>query len=287
MPTTTQYPNGQVLVSSALTVPQINTVLQMLTQGMLGQTPAPDNPDVRIDWQTGGAPFIPGPEVDVCWLRCTPRTEEYDKIRDSQTFPTSIFSGSIGAGGAGYQIGNVLFPEQSDASGGAFLVTAVDGAGGVTAVGQTPLLIGQGYSVANGLPTYGGDGAGATVNITAIGSTATSIGERQAYTRSWTVHWTLYGPNSTDQARALRSALYQQYFAWQLQKAQLFPVSDFEEPIRVPEVSDGQWYERVDFECIMYEFVVETISDQTVLSVEVKLNNQTGQVADFTVTAGD
>jgi hypothetical protein len=40
----------------------------------------------------------------------------------------------------------------------------------------------------------------------------------------------------------------------------------------------------VDYEVTMYEFVVETIIDQSVKSVEVKTFEHAGQFADFTVT---
>ena len=53
MPTSTSYPNGQVLVSTALTVDQINKIIQPLTCGMIGVNPA-DFSVVRVDWQSEG-----------------------------------------------------------------------------------------------------------------------------------------------------------------------------------------------------------------------------------------
>jgi hypothetical protein len=111
------------------------------------------------------------------------------------------------------------------------------------------------------------------------------VTERWTYTRSWDIHWTLYGPNSTDNARAIKSALFMDYFTDALAGSQLFPVPDFPEPMRVPELIDAQWFDRSDFSIIAYEFVIETIIDQTVASVEVILNTEEGVAADFTVTA--
>ena len=83
MTTSTTYPNGQVLVSSALTIPQANVLLQILTCGMIGVNP-PDFSKVRIDWPTQGQPFA-NVAADICYLACLPEEGEYNKVRDLQT----------------------------------------------------------------------------------------------------------------------------------------------------------------------------------------------------------
>lgn len=196
------YPDGSTLTSTALTVAQINLILQQLSLGMMGQTVNPTNDFVRIAWPTEGAPFSDVSE-DICYLSCVPRDHSYDKIRDRSNESASD----------------------------------------------------------------------------------PNLEEIWTYTRVWEIRWVLYGPNSTDYARALRSALYQDYFTEALQNSQLFPESDFPQPIRVPEQINGQWYERVDFKCLMYEFIQETILRQTVESVEVIVKNSDGTIADVTVTA--
>ena len=107
------------------------------------------------------------------------------------------------------------------------------------------------------------------------------------YTRAWRVAWVLYGPNATDRARMIRSALYMDYFNAQLNLSSLYPVSDPPEITRVPEEINKQWYDRADFWIMLYEQVNETLTFPTggiVTSVEVKLNaDDLGQVADFTV----
>jgi hypothetical protein len=80
MTTSTAYPNGQVLISSALTPNDMNRILQPLTCGMLGINP-PDYKQVRIDWQSEGQPFQ-NINVDVCYLACVPKDEEYSRVRD-------------------------------------------------------------------------------------------------------------------------------------------------------------------------------------------------------------
>jgi hypothetical protein len=115
------------------------------------------------------------------------------------------------------------------------------------------------------------------------GATASQLNELWSYTRVWDIHFCAYGPNSFDNLRAVRSALYQDYFLEQLQLSQLFPMSEFREVMRVPELFDKQWWERSDFSCEMYEFVEETITRQTVISVEVVVEDAKGTIADFVV----
>lgn len=115
-----------------------------------------------------------------------------------------------------------------------------------------------------------------------------SFTEQWSYTRVWEIKWCMYGPNSLDLSRALRSALYQEYFTTQLAKSNLFPVSDFPEAIRAPELINAQWWERVDSKCLMYEFVTETIIKNAVASVEVVVQDNSGEeIADITVPSSD
>lgn len=194
------YPDGSELTSSALTIAQINTIMQPLVMSMLGLTADPASAAVRIAWPAQGAPFQQATD-DVCYLECVPVDDQYNKIRDRAN-------------------------ESFD---------------------STHLL------------------------------------ENWSYTRAWKIHACLYGPNSTDKARQIRSALYQDYFTNALSLVNLFPVSDFEEPRRAPENIQGQWFERVDFNFEMYEFVTETIQRQTISSAEVLVSNSDGQIADINV----
>lgn len=195
--TTTTYPNGQQLVSSALTVAAINAILLPLTCGMIGINP-PDFSLVRINWQVQGQPFEDEPD-NVCYLSCVPTDVQYSKIRDRST-------------------------SQSDP--------------GVT--------------------------------------------ETWTYTKGWRISWIFYGPNAEDRARMVKSAMFIDYFTDRLNLANLFPVSDFPEVTRIPEKINAQWWERADFHVDMYEGVTETILYGPVTSIEVKLADNSGPLADFT-----
>ena len=83
--------------------------------------------------------------------------------------PTAIATVTVGAGGTGYTVGDVLGVTQGAASGGQVtVVTAPAGVVGTVSVGPGQ---GTGYSIASGLATTGGTGTGCTINITAIGET--------------------------------------------------------------------------------------------------------------------
>ena len=218
------YPDGTELLSSALTLAQINAILWAQTMGALGyvtpgQPADPTSSKVRTQWPTTGAPFQQVTD-DVCYVSCLLVDEPYDKIRD---------------------------------------------VGPLSPVG------------------WGQDGWGNSWGGTAEGPQFT---EQWSYTRVWEIKWCFYGPNSLDLSRALRSALYQEYLTTQLGSSNLFPVSDFPEAIRVPELINAQWWERVDFKCLMYEFVTETINKNSVASVEVIVSDGEGnKIADITPNA--
>lgn len=78
---TTNYPNGQVLSSTALTVNQINVLVQSLTCGMLGINPI-DPAQVRVDWQTQGQPDVALPSQDSCYISCVLEDVGYSRVRD-------------------------------------------------------------------------------------------------------------------------------------------------------------------------------------------------------------
>jgi hypothetical protein len=79
--TTTKYPSGQTLTSTALTVQQINIVVQALTCGMLGIVPV-DFSKVRVDWQPQGQPDVALPTQDSCYISCVTQDIDYGKVRD-------------------------------------------------------------------------------------------------------------------------------------------------------------------------------------------------------------
>jgi hypothetical protein len=204
MGTSTPYPNGQVLISDALTVSQINDIIQTLTCGMIGINP-PDPSQVRVDWQTQGQPYK-NVGTDVCFIACTLKPNPYTQVRDVQLTQT-----------------------------------------------------GSGDDVV--------------------------LSENWGYTRVWRIAWVFNGPNATDRARQVWSAMFMEYFTDQLSQYSLFPVPDMQEPLRVPFESNAQWWEEAHFEVEMYEAVTETINDGIATSVEISVEGNSGLLAEVTATS--
>lgn len=101
----------------------------------------------------------------------------------------------------------------------------------------------------------------------------------------WKVMWCAYGPNSLLNTRLVWSGLFQDYFNSQLEQNRLAPITDYNEPTRIPEERNGQWWERADFNADFYEHVTETVTVGRAISVEVKVYENThGLVADTTIT---
>lgn len=103
------------------------------------------------------------------------------------------------------------------------------------------------------------------------------------YTRVWRVWWMLWGPNSFDRARILRSSLFSQAIHDLLSAASLYLVTNPRAPQRVPEHKDNQWWERTDFSAQFNEMVTETPPVTFATSVEILGYTDQGQFCDITV----
>lgn len=78
------------------------------------------------------------------------------------------------------------------------------------------------------------------------------------YTRVHTVKWTIYGPHSYENAETIRNGLYLPAHKITLAQSNMFLVLDVEAPTRFPELFNGRWWERTDFEARFNEKVIRT-----------------------------
>ena len=193
--TTTTFPNGQVFISSALTVLQMNTIMQALATQMLGIAPGASNFDsmVRLDWPTGGQPSYQITD-DLCFLRNIVVDDQYNRIRDKTE-------------------------------------TVNDG-------------------------------------ITLL--------ETWNYTRVWMTSFTVVGPNSSDNARLIKSAFFLDFPLDSLAQSNLYLLADIADPIRAPELFAGQWWERCDLEVKFNEAVTETIYTPAIATSEILIGDEFG-----------
>lgn len=89
------------------------------------------------------------------------------------------------------------------------------------------------------------------------------------YTRAWEMRFSVYGPNSTDNARLIKSCLRLDWVRSIFSAVNLYLVPDERDPLRFPENFNKQWWDRSDFRAKYYEAVQETITQQTVATAEV------------------
>lgn len=89
------------------------------------------------------------------------------------------------------------------------------------------------------------------------------------YTRAWEMRFSVYGPNSTDNARLIKSCLRLDWVRAIFSAVNLYLVPDERDPLRFPENFNKQWWDRSDFRAKYYEAVQETITQQTVATAEV------------------
>lgn len=105
------------------------------------------------------------------------------------------------------------------------------------------------------------------------------------YTRVWRNFWTFYGPNSFDRARIIRSKLFGSSSHDTLAAWNVYFVPNSSAPTRIPELFEGQWWERVDFSAQFNELVFETEIVGLVKSAEIVAISADGIVADVTISS--
>lgn len=91
------------------------------------------------------------------------------------------------------------------------------------------------------------------------------------YTRVHKVDWTLYGPNSYDNADKIRFKILSQDYFEDFKKSNLFLITDVSMPTRLPELFNGQWWERTDFTASYNELVVRRSQLNYILGTDIRL----------------
>ena len=84
----------------------------------------------------------------------------------------------------------------------------------------------------------------------------TKLVKKTGYTRVHKIDWTLYGPNSYDNADLIRSSIFADEYLQTFKDNNLFLITDVQMPTRLPELYNGQWWERTDFSATFNESVI-------------------------------
>ncbi|EKQ56270.1 MULTISPECIES: hypothetical protein [unclassified Clostridium] len=81
--------------------------------------------------------------------------------------------------------------------------------------------------------------------------------KKTGYTRVHKIDWTFYGPNSYDNADLIRYSILEPHlYKETFKEKNLFIITDVPMPTRLPELYNGQWWERTDFSATFNEAVI-------------------------------
>jgi len=83
-----------------------------------------------------------------------------------------------------------------------------------------------------------------------------NLKKKTGYTRVHKIDWTLYGPNSYDNADLIRYSIFDFDYMSLFKEKNLFLITDIPLPTRLPELSNNQWWERTDFSATFNESAI-------------------------------
>jgi hypothetical protein len=120
------------------------------------------------------------------------------------------------------------------------------------------------------------DSYNAAHEVQPISTAGETFPEQTIYTRVWQLSFIFYGPNSFDHARQVQACLYQDFVHDILSASNIYLDTVLGTPRRAPELFQNQWWPRSDFAVRMNEMVTDTLTKQTIQSVEVIVNDPLG-----------
>lgn len=95
--------------------------------------------------------------------------------------------------------------------------------------------------------------------------------KRTGYTRVHKIDWTLYGPNSYDNADLIRNLIFSYDYMLEFRQKNLFLITDVAMPTRLPELYNNQWWERTDFSCTFNEAVIRETEIPYITSTDIRI----------------
>ena len=93
-----------------------------------------------------------------------------------------------------------------------------------------------------------------------------------SYTNIVSVNWVLYGPNGYDNADVIRNLVFSEKYRSILAKNNLYLILNVQSPMRIPELYNGQWWERTDITLLFNELVIRENSVYYIKSAKPIIN---------------
>lgn len=103
------------------------------------------------------------------------------------------------------------------------------------------------------------------------GEDKTKLKEEIAYTRVHNINFCLYGPNSYDNADKIRYSLMKNEIIRELNTINLHLGDKIPMPVRLPELFNGRWWDRTDFNATYNELVIRRNSEDKLILGDIKL----------------
>ena len=99
-----------------------------------------------------------------------------------------------------------------------------------------------------------------------------NLNKETGYTRVHKVDFTFYGPNAYDNADLIRYTLLEpNSYKDEFKNKNIFVIPDISMPTRLPELYNGQWWDRTDFSASFNEAVIRKSLVPFIQSAEIKL----------------
>jgi len=103
------------------------------------------------------------------------------------------------------------------------------------------------------------------------------------FTRVMELSVVVYGYRADEIAYNILLGMFRENPKLELQKENIFLLPNSDPPRRVPELFEGQWWERSDLSLRFNELVVDDQQFNSVKSVDVEVHDKDGLVTEFTV----
>lgn len=109
-------------------------------------------------------------------------------------------------------------------------------------------------------------------------NTSSLVYATTCYTRAIRVSITAYGPNSFDNLESVRNGFFNA--TEELAKNNLYLILDVPNVVRVPELFNGQWWERSDISVMFYEKVTKQATVPVVATANIGIVDATGIIVE-------
>jgi hypothetical protein len=116
-----------------------------------------------------------------------------------------------------------------------------------------------------------------------LGNSSPDLLQTKSFTRVMAINVVAYGSDCISNLMAIKMAMFDDDYRTELAAEEIYLVPDIEEPRRMPEQFQNQWWERGDMQLKFNELLMENKQINGVDSVDVTIDNSNVVLTEFTV----